>query len=429
MKVAVEELGGCRRRLQVEEAPEVVQQAWERAFARVQKQARLPGFRQGKVPRSMIKLHFADDVRQEVARHLIPEVYRQALVETRLEPVEDPDLQEVTLEENAALRFSAVVEVKPVIALGPYTGLPVAFAPKPFEEREVEEALEHLREQHAEYRAVERAADVGDLVIVDYTLTPEGMEPRTESGYGFVVGSSGVLREIEEAVIGLRPGGSREVRLRFPEDHRTEALRGKSGSAAVRLVEVKEKVLPALDDEFAKSVSSVETLEALRGDLRRGLQARREAENRRALETATLDAVLAGHAFEVPEALILRQVGLQIEHAREHVRQQGLDPDRLPWDYQKLLADLRPGAEKAVRRMLLIEAVAQKEGLDPSAADLDAEVERLARASQRPAPALRRVLEQNGELERIRLALRDRRTLDFLVEKNPVTETTAAAGA
>ena len=174
MKVEIEELAGCKRRLQVEETPEVVSKAWEQAFDRVQREAKLPGFRKGKVPRSMIKLHFADDVRQEVARHLIPDVYRQALAETRIEPVEEPDLQEVTLEENAALKFAAVVEVKPVITLGTYTGLTVEHTPKPFADSEVDEALTTLQEQHAEYRAVERAADPGDLVIVDYTLTPEG---------------------------------------------------------------------------------------------------------------------------------------------------------------------------------------------------------------------------------------------------------------
>src|SRR5262245_64891012 len=141
MKVDVQEIGACKRRLEVEETPEVVREAWERAFAQVQKEARLPGFRKGKVPRSMIKLHFADDVRQEVARRLIPEVYRQALAETQLKPVEEPDLQEVTLEESAPLKFSAVVEIKPTIALGPYTGLAVHHAPKPFPELEVDEGL------------------------------------------------------------------------------------------------------------------------------------------------------------------------------------------------------------------------------------------------------------------------------------------------
>jgi trigger factor len=420
MRVDVEELGACKRRLQVEEAPEVVTKAWEQAFDRVRREAKLPGFRKGKVPRSMIKLHFADDVRQEVARRLIPDVYRQALAESRIEPVEEPDLQEVTLEENAALKFAAVVEVKPAITLGTYTGLAVEHTPKPFAESEVDEALVALQEQHAEYRSVERAADPGDLVIVDYTLTPEGQEPRSETGYGFIVGSGNVLPELEEAVIGLAAGGSRPARVRFPDDHRSEALRGTAADATVTVTEVKEKVLPALDDEFAKTVGgSFETLEALRAEIRTGLQARREAENRRALETAVLDAVMAGHDFEVPEALILRQVGHQIEHAREHMRRQGVDPDRVPWDYKKLLEDLRPGAQKAVKRALLIEAIAEKEGLAAADADVEAEVERVAQASQRPAPAVRRMLEQSGDLEGIRHSLDERRTIDFLIEKNP----------
>jgi trigger factor len=420
MKVAVEEIGACKRRLQVEEGPEVVQDAWERAFKRVQKEARLPGFRKGKVPPGMIKLHFADDVRQEVARHLIPDVYRQALQETKLRPIEEPDLKEVTLEEGAALKFEALVEIKPAITLGQYAGLTVTHAPKPFEEREVDEALEHLREQHAEFRTVERPADVHDLVIMDYTLTPEGMDARTEMGYTFLIGSGAVMPEVEEAVIGLAAGGERTARVRFPDEHRNEALRGKAGEAKVKVTEVKEKVLPALDDELAKTVGQFDTLDALKAEIRKGLQTRREAENRRALEDAVVEAVLAGHPVEVPEALVLRQVGHLIEHTRERVRRQGMDPDKLPWDYGKLLEELKPGAEKAVRRSLVLEAIAEKEGLVPTDADVDAEVEKIAVANNRPVPAVRRIMQDSGDLEGLRHSLRETRTLEFLISKSTV---------
>lgn len=421
MKVDIEEMGACKRRLQVEEAPEVVQQAWERAFARVQRQARLPGFRKGKVPRSMIKLHFADDVRQEVARALIPEVYQQALTETRLTPVEEPDLQDVTLEESAPLRFSAVVEIKPTIALGRYTGLAVQHAPKPLTESEVDEALGQLQEQHAVYRAVERPADVGDRVLMDYTLTPDGMEPRTETGFALTIGGSAVLPEIEEAVIGLAPGGSRTTRVRFPDTFRNEALRGKAGDAVVTVTEVKEKVPPPLDDDFARTVGDFETLAALREEMRQGLARRREQDDRRALENAVLEAALAEHPFEVPEAMVLRQVGHQIEHMREYMRRQGLDPDRVPMDYQKMIEELRPGATAAVRRALLIEAIAAQEGLEAAPGDVDAEVERLAQASQRPAPAVRAMLEKSGDLDGLRITLTEKRTLDFLIERAAIT--------
>jgi trigger factor len=421
MKVEIEEIGACKRRLQVEETPDVVRQAWERAFTRVQREAKLPGFRKGKVPRSMIKIHFAADVRQEVARNLIPDVYRQALAETQIKPVEEPDLQEVRLEEDAPLSFSAVVEVKPAIELGEYSGVAVSHTPKPFGEGEVDDALAQLREQHAEFRAVERAADLGDLVMVDYTLTPEGLEPRSETGYPIMLGQGQVMPELEEAIIGLVPGGTRQARIRFPDDHRTEALRGKPGEATVTVREVKEKVLPALDDDFAKTVGAFETLEALRGEARKELEARRERENRAGLEEAVADALLAAHPFQVPEALVLRQVGHAIEHARERVRRQGVDPDKLPWDYKKLLEEMRPGAEKAVRRTLLLEAIAEKEGLLPTEADVDAEIERIAQASQRPAPAVRRMMEQSGDLDSLRFSMRERRVMDLLIERARVT--------
>lgn len=421
MRVEVEEIGACKRRLQVEETPEVVREAWERAFSQVQKEAKLPGFRKGKVPRSMIKIHFAADVREEVARRLIPDVYRQALSEARIKPVEEPDLQEVRLEENAPLVFSAVVEIKPAIELGTYTGVAVTHNPKPLGEDEVEETLTQLREQHAEFRAVERAADLGDLVIVDYTLTPEGMEPRTETSHSFLLGQEQVMPEIEEAVIGLLPGGTRQTRVKFPEAHRNEALRGKAGDVSVTIREVKEKVLPLLDDDFAKAIGPFETLEALRAEIRKDLQARRDRENRHALEEAVVQALLATRPFEVPEALVLRQAGHLIDHARERMRRQGLDPDKLPWDYPKMLEELRPGAEKAVRRALLLEAICEKEGLVPDEAEVDAEVARIAQASQRPAPAVRRLMEKSGDLDSLRLSLQEKRTLDFLIARAQVT--------
>ena len=420
MKVAVEEMSSCKRKLQVEEDPEVVRAAWQKAFSRVQREARLPGFRKGKVPSSMIKLHFADEVRQEVARRLIPEIYRQALAETQIKPVEEPDLQQVSLEEDAPLKFEALVEIKPAITLGQYTGLGVKHAPKPFEDREVDETLEHLREQHAEFRTVERAADPGDLVLMDYTLTPEGLEPRSEKGYGFVIGSGGVMPEIEEAVIGLSAGGERTVNVRFPDTHQMESMRGKAGVAQVKVNEVKEKILPPLDDELAKTVGQVDTLDALKAEVRKGLQTRRESENRRALEEAVTDALLAIHPIEVPEALVLRQVGHLIEHTKERMRRQGMDPEKLPWDYGKLLQELRPGAEKAVRRALILEAISDKEGLNPSEADIETEIEKIAVANNRPAPAVKRMMDQSGDLAGLRHSLGEARTMDFLISKASV---------
>ncbi len=416
MKVAVEEIEGCKRRLAVEAPIDVVQKEWERAYGRVQKRAALPGFRKGHVPRSLVKLHFADDVRREVAEHLIPDVYRQALTEAQIDPVNEPDLQELTLEENSPLSFKAVVEVKPTIALGDYRGVEVEHATPPVSDTDVADTLERMRDQHAEFRSVERAAATGDLVVVDYTLAPQDHEPSTANGYHFLVGGGTVLPEIDSAVIGLKAGDERDVDLRFADDHRMASLRGKGGSAHLKVSEVKEKVLPALDDDFAKALGEFETLEAVRAEVRKQLESAREAEGRRALEDKIVQALLTRHEFGVPDAMVMRQVAHQVEHTRERLRRQGVDPDGVQWDYPKIVGELRPAAEQGVRRALLLEAIADKESIAPSEDDLEAEIEKFAKASQRPAPAVRRMMEKSGDLDALRHGLRERKTLDLLIE-------------
>jgi trigger factor len=399
----------------------VVQQEWEKAYGRVQKRASLPGFRRGHVPRSLVKLHFADDVRREVAEHLIPDVYRRALTEARIDPVNEPDLQDLTLEEGAPLSFTAVVEVKPTIALADYRGVDVQHAPAPVTDADVAETLERMREQHAQFNSVERAAATGDLVVVDYTLAPDDHEPTRADGYHFLVGGGTVLPEIDAGVVGMKAGEEREVSLRFADDHRMEALRGKAGTARLKLGEVKEKILPALDDEFAKALGEFDTLDAVRAEVRRQLEARREAESRQALEDKIVDALLARHEFGVPDAMVMRQVAHQVEHTRERLRRQGVDPAGIQWDYAKIVGELRPGAEKAVRRSLLLEAIAEKEEITASDADVDTEVEKFAQASQRPAPAVRRMMEKSGDLDALQHGLRERKTLDLLIEHARVT--------
>src|SRR5262249_29670448 len=319
MKVAVEAVEGCKRRLAVEAPVDVVQQEWERAYGRVQKQARLPGFRKGHVPRSLVKVHFSDAVRREVAEHLMPDVYRQALTEAKRDPVNEPDLQDVRLEEGAPLSFVAVVEVKPAIDLTDYKGVEVEHAPAPITTDDLATTLEHMREQQAQFPAVERAAATGGLVVVDYTLAIDRHDPSRQKGYEFLVGARTVLPEIDDAVVGLKAGEERQVTLRFADDHRREDLRGRGGHASVKVVEVKEKSLPALDDDFAKSLGEFETLETLRAELMKQLEARRQHDEQRALQDKVVDAVIARHEFTVPDALVMRQVAHRIEHARESV--------------------------------------------------------------------------------------------------------------
>jgi trigger factor len=416
MKVEVQELDSCKRQLVVEAPEEEVRAAWTAASGRVQRDARLPGFRRGKVPMTLVRSRFADEVRQAVAEALIPAVYRRAVDEAGLRPVEDPDFRELELEEGRPLRFTAVVEIKPAIELGDYRGVTVRHSPRAITDADVEATLANLAEQRATLVTAARPARVGDFVVVDYELRPEGAEPRVEQGYAFEVGSGRVLPEMDEAVIGLEAGAERRVQVRFPERHPREELRGRTGELSLRVVEVKEKEVPAIDDELARGLGMHDTLAELREAVRARLTAERERQDRHALEEGVVDAVLARHAFVAPESLVGREIAHRIRHGRESLRRQGVDPDAVRWDYEKLAAELKPDAERAVRRALLLEAIAAKEEIAIGDADVDAEVQRLATESGRAPQAVRSLLERGDELEGLRLALREARTMTLLVE-------------
>jgi len=423
MKVEVQELDPCKRQLVVEAPEEEVRAAWMAACGRVQRDARLPGFRRGKVPLALVRSRFADEVRQAVAEALIPAVYRRAVDEARLRPVEDPDFRELELEEGRPLRFTAVVEIKPAIGLGEYRGVTVRHSARPVTDADVEATLTALAEQRATLVTVTRSARAGDFVVVDYELRPEGGEPRAEQGYAFEIGGGRVLPEMDEAVIGLEAGAERRVQVRFPDRHSREELRGRTGELALRVVEVKEKEVLPVDDELARGLGAHDTLAELREAVRARLTAERERRDRHALEEGVVDAVLARHDFVVPESLIGREVSHRIRHGHESLRRQGVDPDTVRWDYEKLSAELRPDAVRAVRRALLLEAIAAREELTVADTDVDAEVARLARESRRAPQAVRSLLERGDELEGLRLALREARTMALLVEHAKIEPT------
>ena len=234
---------------------------------------------------------------------------------------------------------------------------------------------------------------------------------------------------MDEAVMGLEAGEERRVQVRFPDAHPREELRGRTGELTLRVVEVKEKEVPPLDDELARGLGTHETLAELRDAVRTRLTADRERQDRQALEEAVVDAVLARHDFVVPESLVVREVSHRIGHARENLRRQGVDPDAVRWDYQKLAADLRPDAERAVRRTLLLEAIAAREELTVGEADVDAEIARLAQDSgARPRPS-GACSSAATSWRALRLTLREAKTLALLVEHAKIEPAAAADAA
>ena len=287
-------------------------------------------------------------------------------------------------------------------------------APAPVTDENVEAALEQMREHHAELRSVERPAAPGDVVIVDYTLSPEGLPSNSESGYAFQVGEGSVLPEIDQAVVGVRAGEEREVGVRFSAEHRREELRDKPGRAAVKVVEVKEKVLPALDDDFAKQVGSstpwTPCAPSCAASSRRGEIATTSspwrARSSRPCSRAT--------SFPCPRPWSCAGCSTTWSTREQRLRRQGIDPDTVPWDYQKLVADLRQGRRGGAAH-LAPRSHRRGRARGAQETEVDAEIEKLAAASRRPAAAVRRMMDKGGELEALRSGLREQQTLDLLI--------------
>ena len=289
--------------------------------------------------------------------------------------------------------------------------------PTPVTDDDVEAALGQMREQHAELRSVERAAAPGDVVIVDYTLEPRGAARRaSESGYAFRSAKGRCCPEIDQAVVGMqsRRGarGRRSLLGRAPTRRVARQVGPGHGEGARRS---RRRSSPLLDDDFAKQVGEFDTLDAVRAEVRRQLEAVVSGRTSWPWRARWSRRALARHEFSVPDAMVMRQLQHQVEHTRERLRRQGVDPDRVQWDYDKLMTDLRPGAERAVRRTLLLEAISDAETMAPTEADVEAEIEKLATASRRPAPAVRRMMEKSGDLDALRSGLREQQTLDFLI--------------
>ncbi|MBI4391814.1 MAG: trigger factor [candidate division NC10 bacterium] len=421
MRVNVEEVSPSRRALTVEVPAERVEPKVEAAYRALGERVSLPGFRKGRVPRALLEQRFRGQVREDVIRALIPESYLEALQETHLEPLGDPRVEEVSFAEGEPLRYRAVVDVKPPLAVKDYTGVPVSRKEVTVTDEEVEALLQQLRERVAEYVPMEGwPALKEDLVILDYQGTVNGRPLKGGRGsqVSVVLGSGAFLPAVEEQLVGAQKGETREIRVDFPDTYPRKELRGKRAVFTVTLREVKKKRVPALDEDFAKGMGGAGSLQEFREKVRADLLAFKERERDGEMKGELLRKVAEANPVEVPAALVEAEVdGLVAETlhalAAQGARIRGLDETKA----QNLRARFRDAALQRVHHRLLLEAIAAQEGLTVSDQELQDELERAAAGTGGSPAALREALEKEGRLAGVRAELLHRKTADFLLSR------------
>ena len=417
----------CRRELDLEIPAEEVEKASEkvaRQFARV---ARVPGFRPGKAPLTMIRKRFAEDIRGEVLQSLVPERIEKAVTEQKLSIVTRPQLEQVDWVEGGGLKFKAIFEVLPEITLGDYKSIEVEIPAVEITDADVQKALEEMRERGATYVPVEgRALADGDYAVLTLAGTPaDGAEPVKAENILCHIGAEETLAAFNENLRGAKAGEHKDFEAVYPDDYPDERLAKRTFSYSVDVLGIKAKKLPELDDAFAKDVSELATLAELRTKLRERMESARDQRQAEAAKEKIISALIEKHEFPVPEALVEAHMDQRLERTVRQLAAQGLDPRTVNVDWADLRKRQRAGAEGEVKAELLLDHIATAENIEVTDEELEHEIEHLATHSGESAVALRARLTKQGSLDRMKSKLRSDKTLEWLHSAARIRTTTA----
>ncbi|MDI3316603.1 MAG: trigger factor [Bacillota bacterium] len=426
MRSTLEKKEKSRAVLEIEVDPPRVEQALDRAYRKLVRRVNIPGFRKGRAPRGLLERYLGEAALwDEAVDELVNEAYSQAIEENGLEPVAAPDVDIISMKKGEPFTFRVTVDIRPEVELGDYRELKLEQQPVEVSDEEVEADLQSLRERFAELVAVpdEAAAEKGMFATIDFRGEMDGKPIPNGDAQGYMVelGSGTLLPEIETGIEGMRPGEERSFPVRFPDDYPQTSLAGKEATFTVKLHELKRKQLPEPDDDFARSVEEeAETLEELRAIRKRRLRQLKEAQQRRELERQAVARVVEGARVEVPDSMVEHELGHRLDDLRSQLGRQGLSLEEFLAQsgrtLEQLKDELRPQALEDVKADLVLSEVARREGIEPTDAEIDEEIEAMAAAYGEEAGSVRKVLNQPANRVGVAAALARRQAVDRLVE-------------
>jgi trigger factor len=425
MQTSLAELPESRVRVETEIPAEDVAKATSRAARAMAKEMRLPGFREGKAPPSLViqRLGFGP-VLEEAIREALPEWYERALLETRVNPIGDPSIEMISTPEGEGepLKFKFEVGVRPAAKLGEYKGLEVGRKETEVPDDVVETEIERVRESFARLEPVEREAAAGDSLLIDFEGLIDGaaFEGGKAEDYLLALGSGSLIEGFEEQLTGVKPGEERQVEVTFPEDYQAEHLAGKAAVFNVKVKEVREKILPGLDDHFASDASEFETLEELRADVREKVG---EALGSRAEEDfriAAVDAAVDAATVEVPADLVTARATERWERMERQLAQGGMDPNAFLQmqgkTREELIEESKPDASRELKREAVVTAIAAAEEIEVSDEELVEALEHSAEHERTTPQKLLARLRENGRDAMVVEDIRARKAIELVAE-------------
>jgi len=422
--------------LEIEVPSDEVDRHFATAYRHVAERTKVPGFRPGKAPRQVIDRFVGrPSVLAEAIDHLVSDSYDKALDQTDVIPIDHPevDIDADALAEGQPITFTATVPVRPDVELGAYTGYPFGLETPKVTNEQVDQVVEELREQQATLRPIDgRAAATGDIASVKFvgTIDGEPFEGGSADRMPLVLGENRMIPGWEDEIVGMQIGATKGFDVTFPDDYRVETLQGKDAHFEVELLDLREKLLPDVTDEFAASVSETTTVDELRAEIRDAMEQRADAEARHAFGDRIIDFASSNASVELPEVMIANEIEIMRDELRSRLAQQRIGMEQYlalaKQTPEELATELRDPATRRVKTLLVLSAIAEQEGIDATDEQIDAEIaEQLERYDDEPK--LREYLTSRRGRSYLRMTLRNRTLVDTLIERALGTEATATA--
>jgi trigger factor len=409
---------GCKHSLEISIPVDAVASETAKVVADIQKRAKLPGFRPGKAPASLIRQQFAGDIRQKVLENLIPDHLQKQIEAENLSVVGRPDISDVHFHDGEPLRFKAEFEVVPEIELKDYKDVEVPYHDPEVSDEDVEKRIEELRSQKAEYLNVDpRPLVDGDHAVVglESVAGVEG-EPVKQDEMVLEIGGADTFEAFSSNLRGLTPGDEKEFEVTYPEDYGSARLAGKAVTFHATLKGIRKKELPELNDEFAQDLGDYRNVEELRDAIKKGIFGQRQYEAQQEAKNKIVDQLVDLHEFPVPEVFVERQIQNRVEQSLRAMAAEGIDPRSIKLDWQKVKESQREKALREVKASMLLSKISEREAIHATRDEVDKEVERQARQSREPVAAVQMKFEKDGTMGRIASHIQTEKTLNFLFE-------------
>jgi trigger factor len=435
----------CKREVSVEIPADVIRQETARLVRKYQKLARIPGFRAGKVPESIVRSRFADDIRSEMIDALLPQYFRAAVEKQGLVPVSQPYVSDLQFTEGEPVRFNASFEVLPKIEVSGYKGLHAERKDFTVSDDEVTEALKELQERQSSYEPVDdRELREGDFASVSFSGLSKGTAKiaakkaevgETESEASappaaenkpievndvlVEIGGANTVKEFTENLLGAKPGDERKFDVSYPEDFSDQRLAGQVMSYTVKVGAVKKKVMPELTDDFAKEIGDFASIDKLRQRIRSNMEAEKKHSGEHAEKEKLIDQLVEKNDFPVPQALIDRQIDVRLDRGFRALAAQGMrTEDMRKMNFARLREGQKAAAVREVKASLLLDKIAEVESIEVSDADVERELQSAAQQSGQSVESIRERLSKDGSLDRIRDRIRNEKALAFIYEQS-----------